>query len=80
MTGITVRCKFRLTAVKTSLYWNGKKLYDLHFQPVSDTTPENKVFWEATPTGEFHFGTVNEDAARAFEFGRDYFVDFTPAP
>lgn len=70
--------------------WAPKKQYTLHFEPVGgkwnpqtnkyEGDDENTLFWMATPSGQFHFSTVNEEAAKFFEFGREYLVDFTPAP
>lgn len=88
MTAPVTRCKFRLAAVETTLgnapddkgVWRPAKLYNLKFYPVSSGSEENKRFWAATPGGEFHFNTINRAVAEAFEFGKEYFVDFTLAP
>jgi len=47
---------------------------------VTDTSPENKIFWQSTPSGTFHFVTVNEEAAKMFHFKKEYYVKFTEAP
>lgn len=86
----SVRCKFRLTAIETTLgcapdpakpgSWKEAKLYTLKFNPVTGDHGENLAFWANTPSGEFKFSTVNEAAARFFDFGREYYLDFTLAP
>ncbi len=45
----------------------------------ADPDHENTKFWEATPSGEFRFGTVNKAAWEQFQLGEEYYVDFTPA-
>lgn len=54
----------------------------LKFQPVSannDPNHENHKFWGATPCGSIELGTVNPEAWKQFELGKEYYVDFTPA-
>lgn len=66
-----------------------RKTYTLSFRPVMGDydreagkykPTENTKFWEATPSGEFKFMTIKEDAARAFNFGQNYYIDFIPEP
>lgn len=47
--------------------------------PVSGGSEENKKFFAWTPTGEIQLGTINPEAAKQFELGKAYYVDFTPA-
>ena len=52
----------------------------LNFTPVSgDGNPENKKFWDATPSGSLQLGVVNPSAWKEFELGKEYYLDFTPA-
>lgn len=44
-----------------------------------EVPPENRRFWDATPSGEITLIISNPDAAATFEVGRDYYVDFIPA-
>lgn len=84
---MVVRCKFRLIAQKNSegsLYKDGKwtsgVVTSLEFMPVtaSDKNPENKKFWEATPSGLIRLDVVNPEAVKEFELLKEYYIDFTP--
>ena len=75
-----VVCKFVFSAMKTYLDYKKRKVYDLEFHPVAGDTEENKKFWEATPSGIFQFQTINEEAAKMFQFGHEYYVTFKEAP
>jgi len=79
--------KLVFKVMKTDLGWNPDTHkydlinYDLTFYAVGDNSPENKIFWKYTPSGEFHFITVNAEAAKMFKFGHEYYVtlkDATP--
>jgi hypothetical protein len=89
-----IRAKFRLDGIRTTSQptYDGSpekgwkkvgehKLYDLDFSPVTATSPENKAFWEATPSGKITLSVINESAAQAFldHLGKEWFVDFSPA-
>lgn len=43
-------------------------------------TDEDYRFWQATPCGTLTMTIKNAVAAKAFEPGKDYYLDFTPAP
>ena len=75
---MTVRCKFVCTSVTKRQHWNGKNhIWEASFSPVgSASSPENAVFFAATPSGNITVGTI---AADHFEVGREYYVDFVPA-
>lgn len=47
--------------------------------PVGSNSPENKKFWQFTPSGELKLGTVNPEAWKEFELGKEYYIDFSPA-
>lgn len=40
--------------------------------------PDNKEFWQATPSGKIELGCANLQAAEEFEIGKEYYIDFTP--
>jgi hypothetical protein len=61
------RCEMR-TIELSPVYGNG------------DPNHENTKFWQSSPSGKIELGTINLDAAEAFELGKDYYVDFTRAP
>lgn len=55
------------TVVMSPVYGNG------------DPEHENTKFWQASPSGTIEIGCANLQAAEAFELGKEYYVDFTPA-
>ena len=48
--------------------------------PVGDDTPENKKFWDATPSGRIEMDVLNPEAIEGFEVMKEYYVDFTEVP
>ena len=54
---------------------------NVQLQPImaTDADPENRLFWEATPSGSIQLSINNPLGAEVFEVGKDYYVDFTPA-
>ncbi len=46
--------------------------------PTSNPNDENSKFWNASPSGELKLGTINPEAWKQFELGKNYYVDFTP--
>jgi hypothetical protein len=51
----------------------------IKMSPVYSGSEENKSFFASTPGGSIDLYTVNPEAAKQFESGREYYVDFTPA-
>lgn len=45
----------------------------------NDPEHENTKFWNASPSGKLELGTINPEAWRHFELGKEYYVDFHPA-
>lgn len=92
---MTIRAKFKLDAVESTLTNRGHyderkqwvndgtaELRTLKFSPVyggGDPNHENTKFWQASPSGSLSLGTVNPEAWAAFELGKEYYLDFTPA-
>ncbi len=84
----TVRCKFRLDKIEISQTrrqnaegkWVPVELRTLVFFPVSGTSIENRLFWEATPSGEIRLGCINPEAWAGFKIGHEYYFDASPAP
>jgi predicted ATP-grasp superfamily ATP-dependent carboligase len=48
-------------------------------QAVVTGSSENEQFYAATPSGEIRVAMVSAAAARQFEIGAAFYVDFTPA-
>ena len=73
-----VRGKFQLIEVRSHSYTPSAKT--LVFSTVYDTsTPENARFTKATPSGRLEMTVDNPAALEAFELGKFYYADFTPA-
>jgi hypothetical protein len=78
-----------LTSLPTgSLDENGRQVYapaeiqTIVMSPVygnGDPEHENTKFWQYSPSGQLRLGTVNEAAARYFELGKEYYIDFAKA-
>jgi hypothetical protein len=47
---------------------------------VTGGSKENEEFFRYSPWGKIDMGTVNAAAARQFEIGDEFYVDFTKAP
>lgn len=45
---------------------------------VTTGNKENEEFFKYTPSGIIEMGVVNSEAARQFEQGKEYYIDFTP--
>jgi hypothetical protein len=87
-----VRAKFRcdsITHLITHIYDQDAKqsiptpARTVKMSPVygnGDPTHENTKFWQASPGGALELNVVNAAAVEQFEVGREYYVDFTPAP
>ena len=78
-----VRAKFRCTfkqehdASGWHLNKPADKLYSYQFQAVTgDESPENKEFFNSTPTGYIQLSAVTDNL---FIEGQSYYLDFTPA-
>ena len=73
---MTVRAKFKVMSVTESE--GGLKSARLH--PVTSGSPENSEFYKWTPGGSIDLSTMNPAAADQFVPGREFYVDFIPAP
>lgn len=68
-----VRCKFK--CMTKTQHAAG---FEIHMSPVTCGSAENEEFFKRTPSGCFDFGTINADAAKQFEPGKDYYIDIIP--
>ena len=77
---MSVRAKFVCNSITRQKHWDREKgeIHSIKLLPVTDGSSENKLFYEATPSGIIELGTVNEAAAKCFELGKSYYIDFTP--
>lgn len=70
-----VRCKFKVSCITN--YDGGTT--GITLAPVCSGCEENKAFWKYTPSGKIEFSTINTEATKQFEVGKEFYVDFTPA-
>lgn len=75
---MSVRAKFVVNSITRTLF--GKEEGQvIKLSPVYSDSPENKEFYKWTPAGSCELGTVNPEAAKQFELGKSYYLDFSPA-
>lgn len=74
-----VKCKFKCINVSVPEKDAPGVTASVELVPVYTGSEENKKFFKYTPGGEIKLQVVNPEAAKQFEIGKDYFVDFTPA-
>lgn len=70
---MSVRAKFKVDSVEHTADSATVKL-----TPVVSGSEENKTFYKWTPSGLIMLATINKEAAKQFEPGKEYYVDFTP--
>lgn len=63
---VTEPCELR-TIIMCPVYGNG------------DPNHENTKFWQASPSGRFELGCVNEAASTQFKVGQEWYLDMTLA-
>jgi len=71
---MSVRAKFQVDSVEHTVGGATVKM-----TPVINGSDENKQFYKWTPSGSITLATVNPEAAKQFEPGKQFYVDFTPA-
>jgi hypothetical protein len=77
------RCKMRLVSISGG-YYASDKGRSVSFVPVSgDGSPENKTFFQATPSGDLKLN-ISAEAAESLgldqgRIGSEFYVDITPA-
>lgn len=69
---MSVRAKFKCQSVTAE---NGGSCITL--APVVGGSPENDSFYKCTPGGSVVLNTINPDAVKQFEEGKEYYIDFT---
>lgn len=69
-----VRAKFTVECIKQDV--NGKTI---ELKPVLGGSEENEKFYKYTPSGSIILSTINEEASKQFEVGKEYYIDFTSA-
>ena len=84
----SVRAKFICMSIerRMSYHWNSitieheeREMRTVTLTPVSGGSEENKRFWNASPAGTLQLGMINLEAAEAFDIGKEYYLDISPA-
>jgi hypothetical protein len=72
------RCKFTCQSVTKRAAWNkpGEFVHEAEFSAVHEDSPENKAFFDATPSGTLRIGTYKPDI---FTPGKQYYLDVSEA-
>ena len=82
---MTIRCKFLCQSITRSMSYKQNeetKVYEnvpldtANLSVVTGTSEENKKFFASTPSGRLEVGLHNPNA---FEVGKEYYVDISPA-
>ncbi len=77
---MSVRAKFYVGSLKKTRMGSQPQVGTMvELFPVTQGSDENKEFYQYTPSGKIELGTVNEEAAKQFDIGKEYYVDFTEA-
>jgi hypothetical protein len=71
---MSVRAKFVVNTITRQLFGEQGEGQVIKLSPVYSNSPENKEFYKWTPCGQIELGTVNPEAAKQFELGKE---DFT---
>lgn len=87
---IMTRAKFvvtRVAIIKDDQSYHSKEgnierldVGEITLQAVTGTSAENKEFFASTPNGSIELRIVRPEAVGQFERGKEYYVDFSPAP
>lgn len=79
---MATRAKFQCQRIEDVKYagYSVKKVVLTPVTPQNSTgKPEDKDFWQSTPSGEITMSIDNEAASKQFEPGKKYYVDFSLA-
>jgi hypothetical protein len=78
---MSVRAKFVVNSIERKQHWDRSKgeTQTIKLTPVTSGSEENNAFYAATPSGTIELTTLNEEAGKQFELGKEYYIDFTPA-
>lgn len=78
---MATRLKVICSEKRVRKHWDVSKglLGGVTLTPVVSGSEENKQFYEATPSGEFKFDTINSNALAEFEPGAEYYITIEKA-
>ena len=71
-------CKIYCSGYRVAQGWGQfPRVRTVDFGFVANNSPENKKFWEATPSGQIQIGVANEGAMEHFDVGEEYYMVIT---
>lgn len=73
-----IRAKFTLHAIEHNSWNKDSRLLKFSAQ-YDNSIPEDRRFYDATPSGSFEMVCNNPIANAKFELGKAYYFDITPA-
>lgn len=78
---MSVRAKFVCNSITRQKHWDSSKgeTQTIKLTPVIGNSEENNAFFDLTPSGTIELMTLNQEAAKYFELGKSYYIDFTAA-
>ncbi len=77
---MNVRAKFQCQSINHIMTHSpGEQTAILTFAPVYGNGKENESWSKYTPQGKLEMTVTNPAAVAAFEVGKSYYLDFTPA-
>lgn len=77
----TVRAKFKVESYETRLSGSGpdaQEIRSVKLSVVYGDSEENKKYFKWTPSGRIEMGMLGPEAWKAFELGKEMYVDFVP--
>lgn len=74
---MSVRAKMSVVSIDKSTETGGGGTVQL--APVIDGSKENAEFYKYTPSGSLILSTINQAAFDQFAFGKEYYIDISPA-
>lgn len=77
----TVQAKFWVSEIKNHGSYGGigDQVATVEMLPVSADTPENAQWSKYTPSGKIEMVITNPSAVEAFELGKTYLINISPA-
>lgn len=77
---MSVRAKFKCWSIQHNYSHSPTaSAAQITLTPVFGNEGENASWSQATPSGKIEMLITNPAAIAAFELGKDYYIDFTPA-
>jgi hypothetical protein len=75
----TIRAKFKVDSIELNKDENSGGTVRLSAVISNDPNNENKVFTDMTPSGHLSIGIAKPETLAFYEFGKEYYLDFTKA-